>query len=743
MSANSDAATDRQVAYWQGELERAKKRFRTFWENGDQVVDAYRLQKADGNDALNKDKYNILYSSTETIRPNLYAQTPKPRVALRNKDLATDTARAAAMLLEGCLAYLQQEEDFDDIMSSAVEDYMLPGMGAGWVRYEATFGDMTDDKGAPVMQDDGKTQQQELLDEMVKIEYVYWQDFLCGVSRVWKDTPWVARRLWLNKDDAAKRFGKEKADQLTYATREHGGREMDAPTETAEAWEIWDKTTKTVYWYGQGLAELLDEKPDPLKLKNFFPCPRPLRAISNTRTFVPRALYSQYKSQAETLNVQTKRIRLLSEALRVVGMYDGSQPKLADVLNPTSGNRMIAVDSWATFAQNQGLTGSVVWLPIDAVVKTLNELLSAREICKQEIYEITGFSDITRGVSKASETLGAQNLKSDWAGARVKKMQAEVQRFARDLLALAGELVAEHCEPATIAMFSGLPIPDPTQVQQDPSLQAKVQTFKAACAMIRDEIRRVATIDIETDSTLLADDQAERDDRTKFLAAAGAFLQQAVPAMESTPELGPLLGAMLMFVVRTFPTSRPIEDEFEKVQTAMSARMNDPSQQDKNGTKAKIAADQAKAQLDAQNKQLELQIRQQHEAASTQNDTVAEQNRHQEKMLDLQLRQREIAIKEQQMAIDQQHQALDAEDVKTRKYTAIATAAIGAASVQADVQQAEQQQELDYDRLDDESAHKSADRAADVEVARTQAAAVAAQPPAPKPKKAPKAPPAA
>jgi hypothetical protein len=47
-------------------------------------------------------------------------------------------------------------------------------------------------------------------------------------------------------------------------------------------------------------------------------------------------LYSQYKSQAETLNVLTKRIRLLGEALRVVGLYDGSQPKLADVLNPAA-----------------------------------------------------------------------------------------------------------------------------------------------------------------------------------------------------------------------------------------------------------------------------------------------------------------------------------------------------------------------------------------------------------------------
>lgn len=714
----TDDAVSKQVSYWAGELARAKKRFRTFWDNGDMVVDAYRLQKSDGNDALSKDKYNILYSSTETIRPNLYAQQPKARVVLRSKDTASDTARAAALLLEGCLGYLQEEEDFDELMNSAVEDYMLPGLGVGWVRYEATFRDKMEG-GSPVMGDDGKTPQQELLDEMVKIEYVYWQDFLTGVSRTWKECPWVARRIWLNRKDATIRFGKEKADNLTYAMRESQTRDMDNPSETAEAWEIWDKSTRTVYWYAEGLSDLLDSKPDPLKLKRFFPCPRPLRAISNTRTFVPRALYSQYKSQAETLNVLTKRIRLLGEALRVVGMYDGSQPKLADVLNPAAGNRMIAVDGWAQFAQQGGIQGSVQWVPIDDIVKTLNELLKAREVCKQEIYEITGFSDIVRGVSKASETLGAQNLKANWAGARVKKMQAEVQRFARDLLALAGELIAEHCAPETIALFSGLQIPDPRSVQQDPNLQAKVQTFKDACDLIQNEMRRVSTIDIETDSTLLADEEAEREDRTKFLAAAGAFLQQSVPAMEATPELGPLLGAMLMFVVRTFPSSRPIEEEFEKVQQGMASRAQNQDQ-DKDGKKAKAAADAQKAQQDGALKTQELQVRQAHEEASAHNEAIAENNRHQEKMLDLQLRGREVAIREREVSMKEQELGIEASDERTRRFTALHTAALAEVGHEAEVEANEREEELEYARLESDDQHRDADRDAQQAAAEAQ-----------------------
>jgi hypothetical protein len=693
-------AKDSKVAYWCDELERAKKRFRTFWEAGDVVVDTYRLQKADGNEAASKDKFNILYSSTETIRPNLYGQTPKPRVVLRSKDTATPVTRAAVLLLEGCLEYVQDEEDFDSVMDNAVEDFLLPGLGQAWVRYEAKI--------------EGEGDQQKLLDEMVKFDYLHWQDFLTGVARTWKDVPWVAKRIWLTKEDAAARFGKDKADKLVYAQREPTGRDMDNPSETAEAWEIWVKSSRMVYWYAEGLDTLLDEKPDPLKLKGFFPCPRPLRAISNTRTLVPRALYSQYKSQAETLNILTKRIRYLGEALRVVGLYDGSQTKLSDVLNPAAGNRMIPVDNWAMFAQNGGINGAVAWVPIDHIIKVLSELLKAREVCKAEIYEITGFSDIVRGVSKASETLGAQNIKADWAGARVKKMQKEVQRFAKDLLAIAGEVIAEHCSPETIAIFSGISIPTGEEVQANPQLQERIQLFTNATALMKSELKRVSAIDIETDSTLMANDEQERAERAQFLSAAGAFLQQAVPAMEATPELGPLLGSLLMFTVRSFPSARIVEEEFERVQQAMAGRAQSQDQ-DKDGKKAKAAADAQKAAADAEIKKAELEQQGLVEKGKHDREVQAENNRHAEKMEELRLREREVAIKERELAIREEELKIEQEDAKVRKFTAMHEAAMREGDQELRETEAERKDEREYDKMDRDDDHKDADRMAAAE----------------------------
>src|SRR4029078_9179044 len=88
------------------------------------------------------------------------------------------------------------------------------------------------------------------------------------------------------------------------------------------------------------------------------------------------------------------------------------------------------------------------------------------EACKQTIYEITGISDILRGATKASETLGAQELKNQWGTLRLKNKQAGVQRYARDLLRIKLEIAAKHFSEQTWAQMTGLPFLTQEQAQQ-------------------------------------------------------------------------------------------------------------------------------------------------------------------------------------------------------------------------------------------------------------------------------------
>jgi hypothetical protein len=616
----SATADEGRREFWSEQISKAQKRWEPFQTDGDAVLDRFMLESSRG-----ADKYNILYSSTETIKPSLYGQTPKVAVKTRNQDTEDTLKIAAAMLLEQIGQYAVDMLDFDYVLQNAVSDYVLPGLGTVWVRYDPKFTPAYDNDNKPKLNAEGKPEEY-LTFEGLALDYVHFKDILYGPGRFWHEIPWVARRVFYTKKQARERFGKEKANQLsyTYNAQDRKDRKDEAPKRQAIIYEIWDKEGMEVVFFSEDYPDdLLETKPDPLRLTEFFPCPRPMRAVWSTRTFVPKALYSQYKAQAAELDRLTERIRYLTEALKVRGLYDGSQENLANVLDGP-GNKMIPVQDWSSLMGNGGIVGSVQWVPLKDVVQCLTELFKQREICKNEIYEITGFSDIVRGISKASETLGAQQIKADWATGRLKDMQREVQRFIRDIIRIFVEIAAEHFNEKSLLLYSGLSIPEPTPQeiqakQQYPQMvqQAQMQgqpppppppptqgeivrkMFDAVVKIVRADKLRCAAVGIETDSTILPDEQKERQDRMAFLSSMGAFLQQSAPLALQYPDMRGLLGGIMMFTLRTFSASRPLEKEFEEFQKKLAQQppMPPPGTEDKQGKAEALKAQQQQAQM--------------------------------------------------------------------------------------------------------------------------------------------------
>lgn len=668
--------------YWQEELDKAHKRWGNFITAGDRIHDRYMLERANSTGDMYQDRYNILYSSTETIMPSLYAKTPKVQATQRHKDRSNEVALAAVTLVESIGQYALEEVDFDGVVKNAVKDYLLPGLGNAWVRYNPEFEQM--DEGERVSFDG------------LGLDWVSYTDFRCGVTRTWLEMPWVARRAYMTPQQAKARFGADKANKLSYSyqSEDTTGTQRNGGGSQAVVWEIWDKVNRNVIWFSEDYAEdVLDQKPDPLKLKGFFPCPEPLRAVWTTRSFIPKAYYAEYKAQAEELDDLTARIRVLTKALRVIGVYDSSQTNLERLLHGTD-NKMVPIENWAAFSGSGGLKGALEWVPIREVVETLTALLSNREVVKNEIYEITGFSDIVRGVSKASETLGAQEIKANWAGGRLRSVQAEVQRFCRDLIRIMTEIMCEHFSEETLAMYSGFEPPPITPEEQQaaaqysaammgqvppspdgqpqeppqpppPTQQAEaIKTFSETVALLKKERERCALIGIETDSTIQPDEAAERKDRLEFLGQIGAFLQQAAPMAMQYPDMRGLMGSIMMFAVRTFRASRPIEQAFEEFTKKLEAQppMAPPGSEgetsDPAAAQAQVDAEQIKAQATAQAKQQDVDIKRYEIDQRTQLER--------EKMqMEFQFKERELAIKERELGIKEQTEILDAQNEQT------------------------------------------------------------------------------
>ncbi|MGH6891544.1 MAG: hypothetical protein ACREEP_04735, partial [Dongiaceae bacterium] len=228
-------------------------------------------------------------------------------------------------------------------------------------------------------------------------------------------------------------------------------------------------TEKQVCFLAKGFDRgLLKKADDPLGLSEFYPCPQPLWFTTTNSDIIPRAEYELYRDQAEEIDTLTTRINNLIRAVRVAGVYDGSNTKLAQFLNEVE-NSMTPIDNWTAFAERGGMKGAVDWLPLDMIVGALVQLAEARERIKQELYEVTGIGDIIRGASDPDETATAQRIKGRFAGLRLQDKQARVANFTRDLIELMAEIVAEHFSPETLKLMTGLQLPDVPMMQQQQS----------------------------------------------------------------------------------------------------------------------------------------------------------------------------------------------------------------------------------------------------------------------------------
>ena len=95
---------------------------------------------------------------------------------------------------------------------------------------------------------------------------------------------------------------------------------------------------------------------------------------------------------------------------------------------------MVPVSNWAAFG---GTKEVIIWLPIDMVANMITALITVRKQVIEDIYQIMGLSDIMRGASDPQETLGAQQIKSQYGTVRIRR---QARRAGADCARHGGDL---------------------------------------------------------------------------------------------------------------------------------------------------------------------------------------------------------------------------------------------------------------------------------------------------------------
>lgn len=628
-------------SHWQMQLELSEREQKDWKGDGKKVIDRYRSAR---KDALrrNSKRFNILYSNTEVLRSALYAKAAKPDVRRRFTD-KDPTGRQVAEIVERALVYCADAYDADKPMDAAVFDYVLPGRGVVRVEYEPVLGQrpkfdpMT---AQPMMGEDGQPITEDFVAEQrLRESYVFWEDFLCSPARAWDKVTWVAFRHLMTKDEIEQAFP-DCVDVPMNWLPDIKGREGEVPSvlSRAEVWEIWDKGEKKRHWVVKGYPRICRSDEDPYQLEDFLPLPEPLVSYSTNDSIIPEPEFHAYQDQADDLDEVTKRISVLTKAMKRRGVYDQSVKELKRLANAND-NEFIAVESMAALAAKGGLAKAFETEDVSMVAKVLIELYKQRDMLVASIYEVTGMSDIMRGSSDASETLGAQQLKAQFGSMRLKRRQRAVQRFIRGVFRIKAEIIANHFEPHVLQ--------DMTQIQITPDVMQ----------MLRSDKLRTYHIDIETDSTIFEDAAVEKAARTEVVGAVGQLIEKGAPVLQMMPQMAPMFFAMLSFAVRSFKEGRELEDVIDEAQQAFVEAAQQKAQQPPppNPEQIKAEAMQAKAQADQQKMQADLQGKQM--------DMAHSQQIHQ---ADLVQKQMDIGADQQKHAMDLQKMALAHQQAKDK-----------------------------------------------------------------------------
>ncbi len=638
--------------YWMAAIKLADKTEEDWREDAKDAIRQFRSDK----DGYRAAKFNILYANIQTTCPAIYNSWPEADVRPRFGEAmpvetppamghnggpamqpdpavieATSAAQAQAdqtnkdrsnvsQSIERGISVQADLYDYDDALRAATKDRELMGRAVTRVRVNLVQGPGKTD------QETGNEVPGSVVSKHVTWEPVLWDAFRLGPAKQWADTPWIAFEWPMTRAEL-------EGINPTLAWKVNLDLEVEGkPDKSAEApdlfkrarvWEVWDRTERKVYW----LAESYDKGPlkvedDPYKLRQFFPIPKPMLAISTTDSQVPICPFSVWKAQQEEMNSLTRRIGALIAVIRWRGVYDGAFEQAVNAMKNLDEGELAPAPQ-AARALVQGDIAKAFWLmPIREAIETLKQLYESREMCKQVIYELTGVADILRGSTDANETLGAQQLKAQWGSLRLQDAQRSIQVHARDLMRLTADLMGLHFTKEEMHAMTGIEL-SPSQEK-----------------LFRTDIAREFNLDIETDGTIKADLSKAQENVGGFVQGMASYFEAVGPAVQGgymTP--AEAIGLMRTFA-RNFKLGRQADhilDEWQKRLEAQAKQPPPPPPPD-----PKVEAEKIKAAATAQSAQDQM-------AQTQMQGQIDQQTATQE----MQLKEREFQMRMAEMEAEQ------------------------------------------------------------------------------------------
>jgi hypothetical protein len=443
-----------------------------------------------------------------------------------------------------------------------------------------------------------------IVHQELRLRHFAWSQFRWEPQQHWSQVSWVGFDHWMTEDEIEDQFGVSISSRGDSTDSDGGNQspgdskpDSDKYKSQYRVTEIWDRKTKTRLFVCEDYQDLLqDPEGDPLQLRDFFPCPKPMLLNVRGDDLLPQPDYTYCEVMFDYCNNLNNRIALLTKQIKDMGFYDAGFPELGQLVNQQDGN-LIPIANLAARIAAIGTAGGTGYDALVAKqdnsgkVEVVQNMMMLGDVMKAKIWEIYGVADIQRGSTDPNETATAQNIKQEWANIRVGERIRIVALWFRDNFRIMAELLAQKVDRRILAEMTGIELTD------------------AEYAVLQSEYGRSYVIDVESDSTVVQDEFAQKQQRLEFLNTVTGYIEKVMPAVTQNAIPADLAKELLLFAINTFKDGRQLEQSINNLPSsaqqlaALQQRITQAMQQNEQLTK----------QVQTQGKQLQ-QVNMQKEA---------------------------------------------------------------------------------------------------------------------------------
>jgi hypothetical protein len=225
---------------------------------------------------------------------------------------------------------------------------------------------------------------------------------------------------------------------------------------------------------------------------------------------------------------------------------------------------------------------------------------------------------------------------------RISDRQRKVAKFCRDVVALMAQIVKNHFQPQTMIKMAG--------VTNDPEIE---EYLGGVIDLLRNDTQSDYRIDIETDSTTFADQEAAKQSAIDLTNALGNLFNVLLPHAQAIPQLMPVINEITLYTTSQFEAGREVRGKLEKALTEVEGEMEKARQEQRAIEEQQRMQQEQATQQGQQQASAENEITAQVEAQKLQAEMLKQQ---QQKMKD----EAELVLK---ATLEREKQALEREKI--------------------------------------------------------------------------------